>query len=105
MLDWLRDIGHAEIHLIAKGFGTIPAAFAALLHDAVAQVTLKHAPTSYHDIATADIYKWPLSSFVPGVLKRLDLPDVYRELASKQLRLIQPWGANFNPVQAASEKD
>ena len=65
---------------------------AALLHDGVARVTLKNAPPSYGEIASAEINKWALSSFTPGVLKRFDLTDVYRELAAKQLRSIEPRG-------------
>lgn len=86
--------GHAEVHVVAKGYGAIPAAFAALLHDSVARVTLKAAPTSFLDIASAEVYGWPLSSFVPNVLRHFDLPEVYRELqATKQFRLIDPVGA------------
>jgi hypothetical protein len=35
---------------------------------------------------------WPLSAFVPGVLEKFDLPDCYRALEAKKLRLIAPWG-------------
>ncbi|HWC89651.1 MAG TPA: hypothetical protein VG433_08350 [Pirellulales bacterium] len=38
--------------------------------------------------------RWPLSSFVPGLLHRFDLPDVYRELGTKKLRQIEPWNAD-----------
>ena len=93
VLDWLRAQGHEEIHLVAKGWGAIPATFAALLADGVKQVTLKNALTGYGDIAESEEYRWPLSSFVPGVLEKFDLPDCYRALATKQLRQIEPWGA------------
>ncbi len=93
VLDWLRAQGHEEIHLIGKGWGAIPATFAALLSDDVKQVTLKNALTSYSEIAESEDYQWPLSSFVPGVLAQFDLPDCYRALAAKQLRQIEPWGA------------
>jgi dienelactone hydrolase len=93
VLDWIGSFGHSGIHLVAKGYGAVPAAFAALLHDTVARVTLKHAMTSYTEVASAEIYQWPPSSFVPGVLERFDLTDVYRELAAKQLKLIAPRGA------------
>jgi dienelactone hydrolase len=33
IIDWLRSCGHEEIHLVAKGWGTIPATFAAVLSD------------------------------------------------------------------------
>ncbi len=77
-----------------KGWGTIPAAFAALLSDRVDQVTLKNALTSYTDIAESEDYCWPLSTLLPNVLKTFDLPDIYRALESKKLRTIEPVGAN-----------
>jgi hypothetical protein len=60
----------------------------------VAQVTLKHALTSYADVAGARDYRWPLSALLPGVLTRFDLPDCYRELKNKNLRIVEPWGAD-----------
>jgi hypothetical protein len=93
VLDWLASYGHREVHLAAKGWGSLPATFAAVLAgDRVPQVTLKNALTSYADIAESESYYWPLSSFVPGVLEHFDLPDCYRLLAEKKLRQIEPVG-------------
>ncbi|MBI5383459.1 MAG: acetylxylan esterase [Verrucomicrobia bacterium] len=97
VFDWLRRCGHTEVHLAALGWGALPATFAALLSELVVQVTLKNALTSYADVAEAETYAWPLSSFLPGVLARFDLPDCYRELLAKKLRQIEPWGANGKP--------
>jgi len=63
-----------------------------LLSPQVKQVTLLRALTSYEEVATTEHYQWPLSSFVPGVLTRFDLPDVYRALEAKGLRQIEPCG-------------
>ncbi len=93
VVDFLAASGHTDVHLIARGWGTIPATFAALLSDHVTQVTLKQPLKSYEEIATSEAYTWPLSSFVPGILKEFDLPDIYKELASKRLTLIEPQGA------------
>jgi dienelactone hydrolase/pimeloyl-ACP methyl ester carboxylesterase len=93
VIDWLGATGHEEIHLVAKGWGTIPATFAALLTDRVSQITLKNALASYAAVAESENYGWPLSSFVPGVLKSFDLPDCYRALAGKKLRQLETWGA------------
>lgn len=93
VLAWLHNYGHTEIHLAAKGRGTIPATFAALLADNVVQVTLKNAPTSYAEIAESEHYQWPLSCLLPDVLTKFDLPDCYRALESKKLRQIEPKGA------------
>ncbi len=93
VLDWLGEIGHAQVHLVAKGWGTLPATFAAILSDRVHQVTLKNALTSYFDVATTETYTWPLSAFVPGVLGSFDLPECYDALKAKKLRQIEPWTA------------
>lgn len=93
VLEWLAACGRTEVHLVAKGWGALPAAFAALLSPHVKQVTLAQALTSYEDVAVTEHYRWPLSSFVPNALETFDLPDVYRELAAKKLRQVEPRGA------------
>lgn len=93
IIDWLRSCGHEEIHLVAKGWGTIPATFAAVISDKVVQVTLKNSLTSYADVAENDEFNWPLSTLVPGILRQFDLPDCYRELTSKNLVQIAAVGA------------
>lgn len=98
VLDMLAEYGHKEVHLVAKGWGALPATFAALLSARVAQVTLKNALTSYADVATTEHYTWPLSTFLPGVLKTFDLPDCYRVLESKKLRQIEPLDAASQPA-------
>ncbi|NLH73119.1 MAG: prolyl oligopeptidase family serine peptidase [Verrucomicrobia bacterium] len=90
VLDWLKAHGHTEVHLAACGWGTLPATFAALLSELVVQVTLKNALTAYADVAESELYSWPLSCFVPGVLSRFDLPDCYSHLKTKNLRQIDP---------------
>jgi len=92
VLDWLKSIGRTEVHLVARGWGAIPATFAAVLSEQVVQVTLKHALTSYQEIAESEDYHWPLSALLPGVLEKFDLPDCYRVLQAKKLRQVEPWG-------------
>ncbi|MBM3998739.1 MAG: hypothetical protein FJ297_04195 [Planctomycetes bacterium] len=83
-VDWLVSLGHSGIHLLGNGRGAIPATFAGLLHARVTRVGLRGAPASYGQIAESRRYTWPLSSFVPNVLARFDLPDCYRELTAKK---------------------
>lgn len=92
VIAWLKANGHAEVHLVAKGWGAVPATFAAVLAAEVTQVTLKNALTSYGEIAEAEDYNWPLSSFVPNVINAFDLPDCYRALTAKKLRQVDAWG-------------
>ncbi len=98
VLDWLGSIGYDEVHVVAKGWGALPATFAAVLSDRVKQVTLKNALTSYQEIAESTDYAWPLSSLVPNILKSFDLPDCYQALQAKQLRQIDPWGPDAKPA-------
>ena len=102
VLQWLKSHGHDEVHLVAKGWGTIPATFAAVLSDEVKQVTLKNALTSYSDIAESETYSWPLSTLVPNILESFDLPDCYKALKKKSLKQIDPWGPNGCPTQKQS---
>jgi hypothetical protein len=99
VLQWLKSHGHEEVHLVAKGWGTIPATFAAVLSDDVKQVTLKNALTSYSEIAESETYSWPLSSFVPDILKFFDLSDCYKALEAKSLKQIESWGPNGSTRQ------
>lgn len=105
LIDWLKDHGHTEVHLVARGWGAVPATFAALLSDTVTQVTLKHALTSYAAVAESEDYNWPLSTFLPGVLKSFDLPDCYRALGAKRLRQIAPAGPREGGLGANSPAD
>ncbi len=96
VLDWMRSLGHSEIHIAGLGWGTLPATFAAVLSPHVKQVTLKQGLTSYTDIAESEHYDWPLSSLLSDALETFDLPDCYAELSAKQLRQIEPRG----PIEA-----
>lgn len=89
----LAAAGHEEIHLVGNGWGALPAAFAALLSPAVKQVTLKHALTSFHELAIHEDQQWPYATMLRDVLASFDLPECYAQLAAKNLRQIEPWGA------------
>ena len=95
MIDWLRSLGHESVHLVARGYGTVPGAFAAVGSPLVTRVTLKHAPGSYRAVVDADDYDWPVSLFPPGALAHFDLPDCYRARAAKNLRQVEPRGARL----------
>jgi pimeloyl-ACP methyl ester carboxylesterase len=83
VLRWMASTGHESVHLVAQGWGTLPATFAALLNDSVDALTLKGGLASYQSVATSEAYSWPLSSFLPGVLESFDLPDCYRVLEKR----------------------
>ncbi|TWU31823.1 alpha/beta hydrolase family protein [Novipirellula artificiosorum] len=100
VLDWLASYGYTDIHIVAKGWGALPATFAALLNDRISQVTLKNALTSYADIAEHEDYDWPLAALLPNVLAHFDMPDCYRALAAKKIQQIEPWDAVYSSPTA-----
>ena len=93
VVEWIRSFGHTDVHLVGKGHGAIIAALAAVLSEAVMQVTLKHALRSYSEVAETEDYRWSSAMLPPDLLLHFDLPDCYRQLAGKQLTQIEPWGA------------
>lgn len=93
-LDLFQANGYQNIHLIGHGMGAITAAMAAVLHPLVKRVTLHNALLSYQELTEDPRYDWPLSAMVYGILEKLDLPDVLRELsASKKLTVVDPWSS------------
>lgn len=103
VLDLLEDRGYRTVNLVGRGLGSLPALFAALLHARVGNVTLKHAPLSYHEMTQDEDYTWPLSSMVWGILRKLDLPDCYRALG-KRLTIMEPWDARMQPLPPREAK-
>lgn len=93
VLDWLASVGHTDVHLVGRGWGSLAATFAAVMSDQVKQITLKNALTSYAEIAESEHYNWPLSALLPDVLAQFDLSDCFAELDAKNLRRIDSWGA------------
>lgn len=94
VLEWIVAQGHSEVHLVGKGWGALVATFAALLSDSVVQVTLKHALQSFATVAETEDYRWPYAMLLPSVLLHFDLPDCYKALGQRDLKQIEPWGAN-----------
>jgi cephalosporin-C deacetylase-like acetyl esterase len=98
VLDLLEDYGYTQVHLAGLGLGSLPALFAATLDERVTQVTLKHCLLSYQELAEDEDFAWPLSALLPNVLKTLDLPDCYRAVEGKHLRVIEALDAKRQPV-------
>jgi len=95
-LDLLQSRGAERVHLAARGLGTGPATFAAVLHPVVKEVTLTNALPSFHELTQQPVCAWPLSTMPWNVLNHFDLPDCYRALRRKKLRIVDPWSAQLS---------
>jgi len=89
----LAETGHESIHLVARGWGALPASLAAVLAPQVTRITLKNALTSWQDVVNEDHYELPYALTPNGVLKHFDLPEVYEALKAKGLTQSEPCGA------------
>ena len=72
--------GVKEIRLVANGQGGIPAALAALyFKDCPVTVKWIDPPPSFESLMRLDVVPLPFSSLIPGILKYLDLPELFEK--------------------------
>ena len=96
-LDLLQSRGARRVHLVGRGMGALLATFAAVLHPVVKQVSLHNALLSYHELTQCPIYAWPASAMIWNGLDLFDLPDCFRALRRKKLKITEPWDAQMRP--------
>jgi hypothetical protein len=70
--------------------------FAAALDDRLCGLLVERSLLDFRSIVEVETYKLPLSFFVFGLLKKLDLPDILETFAPRPLLVA-------NPVDAAGE--
>ena len=103
VLDLLVAEGTRQIKLYGRGQGALLALFAAVLHDRVQSVVLRHAPLSYAEWTRVPLVAWPSANVVRAALTTFDLPDLMRALG-RNLRLQEPWGPDMQPLPAAQAR-
>jgi hypothetical protein len=59
--------------------------FAAALHDRIERTYLSGVLASYRSILEADEYRQSFANFLPGILKRTDLPQVAAAAAPRRI--------------------
>ncbi|MBQ9087432.1 MAG: acetylxylan esterase [Lentisphaeria bacterium] len=85
---FVKAQGVKHVKLTARGQGAVPAAMAALLSDDVEAVTLYDTLESYQSVINKRVSDWPQSCMIPGVLKYMDLPDIYAALKAEKPAVI-----------------
>ena len=85
-----EDVDTDRIAVLGRGQGGILALTLALLEPRVEKVALEGTVLSYLEIARARYHEDLVASFVPGVLKDFDLPDLAAALASRPLWIVDP---------------
>jgi dienelactone hydrolase len=88
VLRWLQGAGYDDVELVGHGWGCLPATMAGVLSNTATSLVLHQPLKSFHSLAVDEAYEMPLAYLPLGVLQHFDLPDCYRELAKKNLRLL-----------------
>ena len=82
----MKKSNHGKVDLYAKGQGSIPALFAALLCDEIEDVTLYKAPESFDSMLRTRITYVPQSVMPWGVLKFTDIPELIEAVGAKVVK-------------------
>ena len=82
------DVGRTGIRAIGVGRGALWVLFAAAFDTRIQAVVCDRGLLSYKSLVNTDRYLYGADVFVPGVLKRFDLPQVAAALADRPLALL-----------------
>ena len=85
-----EDVDPDRVAVLGRGQGGILALTLAVLEPRVEKVALEGTVLSYLEIARARYHEDLVASFVPGILKDYDLPDLAAALAPRPLWIVDP---------------
>jgi cephalosporin-C deacetylase-like acetyl esterase len=85
-----EDVDPERVAVMGRGQGGILALSLAVLQPKIEKVALEGTVLSYLEIARARYHEDLVASFVPGVLKDFDLPDLAAALAPRPLWIVDP---------------
>ncbi|HTS67193.1 MAG TPA: acetylxylan esterase [Candidatus Acidoferrales bacterium] len=88
----------AEIIVAARDRLTIPALCAAALEPRIAKVYLSRHLVSWRSIVESEDYSVPLANFVPGVLRKTDLPQIAGSIEPRMVIVAGAVDAKGQPV-------
>ena len=76
-----------RVVLAARGKLTVPALFAAALEKDISEIYLAGGLVSFRNVLDTEAYDCSFASFVPGLLRHTDLPDVAATVAPRHVTL------------------
>jgi len=91
---YLASRTEAPLALYAKGTLGPAAEFAAALHSPIGELVVERSIVSYMDVAAATMHGGLERIVVPGILGKLDLPEVLSLIGPRKVTLISPAHAN-----------
>lgn len=95
-------LGGVPLKVAASNRLTAPALFAAAMDPAIAELHLAAGLISYRSVVETERYSAPFGSFVFGVLRHTDLPDVAASLAPRRVCLAGAVDAAGNTMEVSA---
>ncbi len=94
-IDAALGTGNSEepLTLMGRGEAALAALFAGLIHPRVQRIVLDAFLVCFEDLATAENPLWQRYSYIPGVLRHFDIPELLAAQHGKTLLLINPLDA------------
>jgi cephalosporin-C deacetylase-like acetyl esterase len=92
-LDYLEtrpDVDAASIRVLGESGGGIAALLGGVLDPRVEALMLRRVVADLRSVVESEEYTVPLSSFLFGILREFDLPDLVAALAPRPCRLLNP---------------
>ncbi len=90
-LDYLAgrpDVGASQIRILGSGGAGLAAMLAAVLDPRPQSILLERTLASFTSVVEAEDYSMKLDWFVPGILRRFDLPDLVAALSPRPCWLL-----------------
>jgi cephalosporin-C deacetylase-like acetyl esterase len=82
------DVTSSQIHLIGSGSSGLAALLATVIDDRPQSLLLDHTLASYFSIVSSTDYSLHLDWFVPGILRRFDIPELVSALTPRRCSLL-----------------
>ena len=104
--DVLRAIEYGSqfgrVRLAGSGMGALWALYAAAVEPRVEAAAIEEGLTSYRALTSHGRFMHSISQFIPGVLRRFDLPQVAGAIAPRMLTILHPVDHMRNEVERAA---
>ncbi|HKJ67231.1 MAG TPA: acetylxylan esterase, partial [bacterium] len=102
-VDWLtrRRMHTSELYIWARGITGLHAGFAAALNDRISGLILEEPVLSFESVVRARTGPYREELLLPGVLKVLDMGQIYQAIAPRPITLITPRNGHGEPASEA----
>ncbi len=95
------EVDTSQIRVIGQEQAGLAALMAAVLDSRARSLLLTGTVVSYMSIVESQDYSLPLAWFVPGILRRFDIPDLSAAIYPRPIWLLNTVDASENPISVA----